>query len=220
LAVISVILFGTREDPGQQTFARRDPGLPVAVIDAGHGGIDGGASTSSGVTESGINLSIAKKLDLMLRLCGYDTLMLRREDISLHGPDARTVREMKASDLKNRAEAANAVDRGILISIHQNKFPQKQYYGAQVFYTAHPESEPLARAIQEHLRFLDPSNKRVHARAAESIYLLRAADCPAVLVECGFLSNDEEANRLCDDGYRKSIAAAIACAFTAAGIYG
>lgn len=183
------------------------------VIDPGHGGEDGGAVSLSGEKESLINLEICRRLDLLLAFCGQQTRMLREEDISLHDSSAQTLREKKVSDLKNRAALASATPNGVLLSIHQNTFPQSQYHGAQVFFGAETGSEALAQAIQGSIiRSLDPENQRQAKPVADTIYLMNHVTCPAVLVECGFLSNPQEEENLRSDAYQK----ALACAITAA----
>ena len=103
------------------------------VLDAGHGGEDGGAVSVTGVAESGINLDIVRRMDAVLGLWGQPACLLREEDISLHDPEAGTLREKKVSDLHNRAAAVEALEGATLVSIHQNSYPQSRYHGTQVF---------------------------------------------------------------------------------------
>ena len=182
------------------------------VIDAGHGGEDGGAVSPSGTVESGINLEIALRLDAVLGLYGTDTVLLRTKDVSLHDPDAQTLREKKASDLRNRTERVEAIPNALLVSIHQNTYTGSgRYHGAQVFYAE--SSEALARHAQEILRqALDPQNTRQAAKLPGAVYLLDHITCPAILVECGFLSNPEEDALLRTAGYQTKLAAALASA--------
>ncbi len=181
------------------------------VIDAGHGGVDGGAVSLSGVQESHINLSVALKLEDTLALFGIAPQMLRREDISLHSSDADTIREKKRSDLHNRTAMIDQIQDPILISIHQNTFPQPQYHGAQVFYAATPLSQEIGQRAQQDLScHLDPSNQRQAKKIPETIYLLNHISCPAILVECGFLSNPAEEKLLLRDDYQRKIAATLA----------
>ena len=192
----------------------RFPGETV-VIDAGHGGEDGGAVSISGVPESGINLAIALKLDQLLGLYGVDTVLLRTEDVSLHDSDAETLRQKKVSDLHNRVERIEAVENATLISIHQNTYSgSSKYHGAQVFYSNGELSLPLAQLTQQTLRqVLDPENGRVPTAIPDSVYLMKHITCRAILVECGFLSNPEEDLRLQDSGYQTKIASALAGAY-------
>lgn len=183
------------------------------IIDAGHGGEDGGAVGVMGTTESMINLLIAQKLDQLLAFFGNKTQMIRNTDISVH-TDGDTISERKISDLKNRVDLVNRIEPCILISIHQNHFSQEQYSGAQTFYSALPNSKILAEEIQEQLRFALDSNNHRPVKRAESVYLLDRVRCPAVLVECGFLSNSREEQLLNDPTYQTKISCAISCALT------
>lgn len=186
----------------------------TVVIDAGHGGEDGGAVSPAGTVESGVNLEIALRLDAVLGLYGADTVLLRTEDISLHDPEAQTLREKKASDLRNRVERVEAIPNALLISIHQNTYTGSgRYHGAQVFYADAESSQPLARHTQEILRrALDPGNTRQAAKLPSAVYLMDHVTCPAILVECGFLSNPEEDALLRNPGYQTKLAAALASA--------
>lgn len=198
----------------RQVLAKTPVQAELLIIDAGHGGEDGGAVSLSGVAESGINLSIALKLDQILGLYGTAPILLRSDDRSLHDPDAQTLREKKVSDLHNRVDFIEAHPGATLISIHQNTFQSAKYHGAQVFYSPTPDSQPLAALTQELLRqTLDPSNDRVPARIPESVYLMNHISCRAILVECGFLSNPEEDQLLQSEEYQRKIAAALAAAW-------
>ena len=187
----------------------------TVVIDAGHGGEDGGAVSQSGTVESQVNLAVAQRLDLILGLFGADVVMLRTEDISLHDPEAQTLREKKRSDLQNRAAQIEAVPNATVISIHQNTYSgSTQYHGAQVFYADEASSLGLAQHTQELLRLaLDPENRRQAARLPNTVYLMTHITCRAILVECGFLSNPEEDALLQTGSYQTKIAAALACAY-------
>lgn len=185
-------------------------GDQTVVIDAGHGGEDGGAVSISGTPESGINLAIALKLDQLLGIYGVRTEVLRTEDISLHNNNASTLREKKVSDLHNRVDRIEAIPNATLISIHQNTYPNAKYYGAQVFYANDDLSLPLAKTTQELLRqTLDPENTRVPSRIPDSVYLMNHISCRAILVECGFLSNPKEDQLLQSGIYQTKIAAAL-----------
>lgn len=184
---------------------------PVLILDAGHGGEDGGAISLSGVSESHLNLAIAQRVDLVLGLYGAPTVMLRQQDISLHDLHAKTLREKKVSDLHNRVSMVSQQQNAVLLSIHQNSFPSEKYSGAQVFFAPTDGSKPLAVAMQETLRTAaDPTNGRQAAAIAKSVYLMNHIACPAVLVECGFLTNPSEEQRLQDASYQTKLAAALA----------
>jgi N-acetylmuramoyl-L-alanine amidase len=184
---------------------------PVLIIDPGHGGEDGGAVAEDGTVESGVNLSIALKLEELARLTGYDTTMTRREDVSIHDSDASTLRQKKVSDLHNRVDLCNQVEGGVLVSIHQNSLPSsKKTQGAQVFYNGVDGSEALAQAIQESLNAsVNGDHPKTAKRIDSSVYLMENTTCPAVLVECGFLSNAQETELLKDQDYQRRLAAAI-----------
>ncbi len=184
---------------------------PMIVIDAGHGGEDGGAEVD-GVLEKDINLSIGGKLSEILRLCGCRVTEIRDEDISVYDSDAQTLREKKVSDLKRRVKIANENDNNILVSIHQNKFDNSAYSGAQLFYSSnHDDSRVLAESIRSAITsLLQKDNTRELKPAGSDIYLLDNAEVPAVIVECGFLSNQEERSKLMDDDYQNEMAYAVA----------
>lgn len=187
----------------------------TVVIDAGHGGEDGGAVSPAGNVESGVNLAIARRLDMIMGLYGVNVHMLRTEDVSLHDPSAVTLREKKVSDLHNRVDAIEATPNATLISIHQNTYNgSSKYHGAQVFYTNGDLSLPFAQHTQETLRLaLDPENIRQAARIPDTVYLMNHISCRAILVECGFLSNPAEDALLQTGGYQTKVAAALAGAY-------
>ena len=178
------------------------------VIDAGHGGIDGGATSCTGVLESKINLEISLKLEDLLHLLGYRTVMIRKTDISVY-TSGETIAAKKVSDLRQRVKTVNETDDPILISIHQNTFSDGRYAGAQVFYAANQDSRELAEMMQENLiEGLDSDHNR-SSQKADGIYLLQHVDCPAVLIECGFLSNLEEERKLREESYQKKLCCVI-----------
>jgi len=187
------------------------------ILDAGHGGEDGGAVSITGVPESGLNLEIVLRLDQLLGFYGIPPILLRDRDISLHDPEAGTLREKKVSDLHNRVAAIESVENALLVSIHQNTFPSSAYHGAQVFYRPGEESKALAERVQEALQAADPENRRSPAKIPDSVYLMGHITCPAVLVECGFLSNPAEEARLKSGGYQNQLAICIASAVLKSG---
>jgi len=183
----------------------------ILILDPGHGGEDGGASTAGGDRESDINLAITLRLEQVLALCGQPTLLTRNQDVSIHSPDAATIREKKVSDLKNRAELVEHVGYGLLLSVHQNSFTDPRYSGAQVFYNHVEGSQLWAEQTQEMLRLsLDQGNKRSAKPVADNIYLMNSVSCPAILVECGFLSNGAESSLLLTSSYQTKIATTLA----------
>ena len=165
----------------------------VLIIDPGHGGMDGGAVSTDGTVEAQINLAVGLRMEEIAQLLGVETVMTRREDVDLHDGSAETVRQQKTSDLKNRTALANGVSGGILVSVHQNSLPQvPSVHGAQVFYAETEGSRELAESVQAALNeTINDRPKEVKA-AGSGVYLLKNAEIPAILVECGFLSNHDE----------------------------
>ncbi len=184
-------------------------GRKCVVIDPGHGGEDGGAVSCTGVTESSFNLDIALRLNDLMHLLGIDTVMTRDTDRSIH-TQGETIAARKVSDLKERVKLTNGVENAILVSIHQNHFPDSRYSGAQVFYKADNESAELAARLQTaFVQTINHGSNR-KSKKADGIYLMEKVTLPAVLVECGFLSNYQEEANLRDDKYQKQVAAVIA----------
>ena len=187
------------------------------VLDAGHGGEDGGAVSITGVPESKINLAIVLKLRDVLGLYGVDPILLREEDVSLHDSGAGTLREKKRSDLKNRVAAVETVEGGTLLSIHQNTYPGSRYHGAHVFYAPAEGSQSLAEHVQNSIKAsLQPDNERAVKRIPDTVYIMNHVTCPAVLIECGFLTNPEEEAMLRDEDYQRRLSAVIAAAWLTA----
>lgn len=219
MAVVIALALGTaacffQKPTVDSTFAPTRFSGETVVIDAGHGGEDGGAVSVSGAIESQINLAIALRLDAILGLYGVNTVLLRDSDVSLHDPDAQTLRQKKVSDLHNRVAEIEALENPIVISIHQNTYTSSQYHGAQVFYANGELSLPFAQITQTVLKqALDPSNERQPTAIPESVYLMNHISCKAILVECGFLSNPQEDALLQSPGYQTKLAAALAGAF-------
>ncbi|MDD3165723.1 MAG: N-acetylmuramoyl-L-alanine amidase [Oscillospiraceae bacterium] len=184
--------------------------MPIVVLDAGHGGEDGGAVTPDGVHESEINLAITKRLEQFLRLNGCKTVMVREQDTAIYSADAKTIAQKKVSDLHNRVLLVNSTPNSLLVSIHQNIYTESKYHGAQVFYAATDGSKALAELAQHAIAAgIDPGNHRAVKSAGKSIYLLQHIQCTGVLVECGFLSNPQEAVNLQQSDYQKKLACAI-----------
>ncbi len=184
---------------------------PVLILDAGHGGEDGGALTASGKKESEINLEITLKLHALMAFLGINTILTRNSDISIHDADCTTLREKKTSDLKNRAKLVNSIENAMLLSVHQNTFTDPRFNGAQVFFSGGEISVQWANYTQWLFQsVLDPNNYRKTAAAPDHIYLLQHISCPALLVECGFLSNGEEAALLMTHAYQRKIVMILA----------
>ena len=188
------------------------------ILDAGHGGEDGGAVSITGAVESEINLAVVLKLDQIFGFYGLSPILLRDSDVSLHDPTADTLREKKVSDIRNRVATIESTPNAVLLSIHQNTFPNGAYHGAQVFYRSGAQSETLAKLVQDTLREgLDPDNKRSPTKIPDTVYLMNHITCPAVLVECGFLSNAAEEAKLRSVGYQTQLALCIASAWLRSG---
>lgn len=179
------------------------------VIDAGHGGIDGGATSCSGVLESQLNLEIALRLDDLLHFLGHETLMVRRTDTSIY-TEGSTIAAQKVSDLKERVKLVNGADNALLVSIHQNTFPDGRYSGAQVFYAKDTESQTLAKNMQSALiQSLNPGSNR-RCKPSDGIYLMQNIEKPGILIECGFLTNPEEESKLRSREYQQQLCCVIA----------
>lgn len=187
---------------------------PKVIIDAGHGGEDGGAE-AGGVLEKDINLSVSLILSDMLRAQGFEVEEVRREDISVYSDSAETLSQKKTSDLHNRSELFNRDADNVVISIHQNKFENPKYFGTQIFYSKNNEKSPmLAESIKTAVTMLlQPDNTRECKPASSDIFILDQAQVPAVIVECGFLSNEEERQKLQTEEYQKKLAFSIMLGF-------
>ena len=183
---------------------------PVLVIDPGHGGFDGGAVAVNGVRESDINLAIGCKLELLASFFGQRSVMTRSDD------STRTdlVSYSEHEDLVHRAQIVNQLPNAVLVSIHQNFYPTTQPFGAQVLYAGDAQSTLLGRITQSNLvNALQPENRRLAEPASPGLYLTANVSCPAILVECGFLSNYSEMEKLMDNGYQTSIAAVLLASY-------
>ncbi len=184
--------------------------LTRVVIDAGHGGEDGGASSAAGLVEKDVNLSIALLLRELFEAAGVPTVLTRTEDKLLYDRGVNYHGRKKVLDLAARRQIAEATPESLLLSIHMNAFPAPQYSGMQVWYgVGDSRSQAIATSIQAGANQLMPDNHRKVKAADSSIYLLDRLETPAVLVECGFLSSPEEAGRLGDSAYQRALAQAI-----------
>lgn len=179
------------------------------VIDAGHGLPDGGAISCTGRPESEYNLAIALRLQALMHLLGFETVMVRTEENSVY-TQGTTIAQKKVSDLKERVRIVRETDHPILVSIHQNNFPDGRYSGAVVLYAKTEGSEALAKRLQETLiSSLNPGSNR-SCKKASGIYLMEHIPCTGILIECGFLSNPAEEARLRNDDYQKKLCCVIA----------
>ena len=186
----------------------------IFVIDAGHGYPDGGATSCTGVLESTINLQIAKKLDDLLHFLGYETVMTRTTEESVY-TEGQSIAAKKVSDLKNRVRIVNETDNAVLLSIHQNTFPDSRYGGPQVLYAPNGQGRELATKLQQSLKeTLDPSSRRT-AKKASNIYLMEHVDCIGLLIECGFITNHEEETKLLSKDYQQKLCCVMAATVAA-----
>ena len=214
LYLITAMIFTGLCMYGSEVVTAMAESLPIErrvtfVIDPGHGGEDGGAVSCTGHKESDINLQITLRLDDLLHFLGFDTVMIRCTDQSVHS-GGNSIAQRKASDLKNRVRMVGEVPNAVLISIHQNFFPESKYAGAQMFYNSHTKAMEMAQMLQKaFVSTLNPGSNRKE-KPVSGIYLLEHIAAPGVLVECGFLSNPGEEARLRTAEYQKKIACVIA----------
>lgn len=210
LVLITLLLTALAGSRAVSVMAERKPieSRRCVIIDAGHGGVDGGTTSCTGVLESALNLEIALRLNDLMHLLGIDTQMIRTTDESVY-TEGGTIAAKKVSDLKQRVKIANSTDNSVLISIHQNYFSDQRYSGAQVFYAPTPGSMELAKMMQTSLiKTVNPESKR-QIKKADGIYLMQKIDCTGVLVECGFLSNPIEEANLRREDYQKKLCSVI-----------
>lgn len=212
--ILVVILLITLAKKGSQAVSTYVENKPLTnrfcvIIDPGHGGIDGGATSCSGVLESQINLQIALRLNDLFHLLGRKTLMIRNTDTSIHTQGA-TIAQKKVSDLKQRVKIVNETENALLISIHQNHFSDSKYYGPQVFYGEGQGSEQFALELQTALNTSLCPDSRRKIKAAKGIYLMEKINRTGVLIECGFLSNPAEDKKLNTPAYQKNLCCVIA----------
>lgn len=208
------IVFMTVVFCGNRAVTTLSESLPInrescIVIDPGHGGEDGGATSVSGKPESGYNLEIGHILNDLLNLMGYDTLMTRNSDVSIY-TTGDTLARKKASDLKERVRLVSQTSGAVLLSIHQNYYPDNRYSGAQVFYANTDNSKELAKVLQRNfIGTLNQGSNRDIKRST-GIYLMEHIACTGVLIECGFLSNAAETAKLGQKQYQQDLCCVIA----------
>jgi N-acetylmuramoyl-L-alanine amidase len=182
----------------------------VFVVDAGHGGVDGGAVGIDNTVEKDLNLAIARKLEKILTDNGFTVVMTRDGDVSIHDDSCNTIREMKKSDLLNRAGLVNLSNARLLVSIHMNKFDSPKASGAQVFFSKNDNvGEQYAEKVSLKLKEIYESNYRAAKPLPNKNLLFSKIEIPGILVECGFLSNKSDTALLKSDEYQARIAQAI-----------
>lgn len=206
MVAVYFVLYG-RSEQASSGKVGQEKKKPCVVIDAGHGGADPGKVGINGALEKDINLEIVKKLKVFLEQADIEVILTRDSDMGLYDENASN---KKVQDMKRRVEIIETSEPVMTVSIHQNSYHEEYVHGAQVFYYgASEESKALAERIQQVLAAeIDPDNAR-QAKANESYYLLKKTSSPIVIVECGFLSNYEEAQKLSSELYQEKTAWAI-----------
>ena len=218
LVLVSALFLGASDFMRRALFRERGNAVDATpqicvVLDAGHGGEDGGAVGVNGILEKDINLSVVLLVGELLEKEGIAVIYTRTDDRLLYTEEQDIKGKRKMYDLRNRLGIAEGSEGAILVSIHMNKFSSSEVKGLQVWYgKGNENSRLLAEKIRSSVKEnLDPANRRVSKSAGEDIYLLAHAACPAVLVECGFLSNPEECEKLSQDDYKKQLSFSIFC---------
>ncbi len=208
--------FTGRENSKNQTLSPTFSGksYKTYVIDAGHGGEDGGAIAEDGTTEKELNLQLSSSVCLLFELNGNNAVATRETDTLLYdkyGDLDNYKGKKKIYDLKNRVRITNEQESPVYIGIHMNKFPQEKYKGLQVYYSQNNQkSKDFAINVQKNTHtYVQNDNARIAKSGDSSIYILSSLDCPAILVECGFMSNGEELALLKTERHRRNIATVI-----------
>lgn len=202
------VFFST--DAGTATPVAASQSLPVIIIDAGHGGEDCGTVSADGTLEKDLNLAVSLRLASLFRAAGYPVVMTRTEDRLLYTEEQNIKGQRKQYDLKNRLLISEKYGNGVLVSIHMNSFPTQKYSGTQIWYADDAASRKLAQSIQSEIaRTLQPDNHRTIMRSTQDLYLLSRSTHPALLIECGFLSNEAECARLRSEEYQKRLSFVI-----------
>lgn len=208
----TIFLSGKNNDDNLVSVSRLyEADKPIIILDAGHGGMDGGCVSINGDSEKGINLNILLTLRDMLRISGYDVEVTRDTDTSIHDKGIEGIANQKSSDMDNRLAMFNKYENAVCISIHQNQFTDSRYSGAQMFYSdSNNQNETLAGTIQKKfVEFIQPDNKREIKLCGKELFLCYFSKNPTVMVECGFLSNPEEASLLMTEEYQNKVAFTI-----------
>lgn len=205
LMALLIIFAASVKHQFTETFLPLSEGYTL-VIDPGHGGIDGGAVGVDGSRESDINLAIALRLSALCGFMGCDSVLSRSDDSSR----TENVKYSEHKELVYRAELANNTPGAVFLSIHQNCYPTAQPSGAQVIYSRNGVSESFGQMTHGNLiACLDPQNRRVAEPDKNKLYVLSNVKCPAILVECGFVSNHSDITKLNDPGYQRSLSVVL-----------
>lgn len=194
-------------DTSVRTSGGRITEKKTIVLDAGHGGLDSGAVGINGELEKNINLEIVRDLRDMLTLSGFNVVLTRNADKSIHDSGVTGIRNQKVSDMENRLEIVKSYKDALFFSIHQNKFTDPEYFGAQIFYNENnPDNMLLAQIMQDNFKVIQPGNDREIKLSGDELYLFKDTMIPAVLIECGFLSNEQDAQNLSNEEYQHKVA--------------
>jgi len=212
LAISFAFIRISRDVPSSQGIFTESPTLPTVIIDAGHGGEDGGAVGVNGCLEKDINLSIAKELKSSLESLGVECVLTREDDRLLYDRNVNYEGRKKRLDMLERLRIATSYENAVFVSIHQNSFSQEKYSGLQIYYSEVNEgSRLLADTVSTAVkRTLQADNDRGSKPSDGNIYLLDRLSCPAVLIECGFLSNHAECDLLCTKEYQVALCETMA----------
>ena len=213
-AIILHVYRNFTAEPGVPVMTEAARSGPTLVIDAGHGGLDGGASAADGTLESALNLQIALRVEQLAKLFGVSTVMTRSSEALDYPDESATIHAKKVWDQKTRVALINSTENALLLSIHQNTYPDARPNGTEVLYAKTDGSKELAELTHANLiNCLNPENRRVAAPISDAIYLMKSVDCTAILVECGFLSNPAETEKLKSGTYQTQLAAVLVGSF-------
>ena len=210
LLVLSIIVGGGELQALRNGIVKDNKPYTV-IIDPGHGGEDPGAVAEDGTLEKDLNLSISMLIGEGLKEKGIEVVYTRIEDKMLYSEDQNIKGLRKLSDLKNRVAVAKGVDNPLFISIHMNSYGAKSLSGLQVFYSPYTGSEELGNGISSSVKASFPSQRKRPLKKGEGIYVLEKAVGPAVLIECGFITNPEECKKLSQKEFQKELSSAIIC---------
>lgn len=207
VSLSTINFYKTKQEENVQETTATPVSGKVVVLDAGHGGEDGGAVSKNGISEANLNLQITLKVQQLLEQNGTTVILTRSDENAIYNLDAKTLKQKKVSDIKNRVKIGNESSADIFVSVHLNKIPQQQYYGWQCFYKSNNEkSEKLAKCLQSGLNeAIQKENNRV-AMKIDNIYIVKKVEIPLSIVECGFLSNPQEEKELQQEVYQNKLA--------------
>lgn len=213
-AAVGIYLHFFKDGGHSNVFSPSTDRTLTLIVDAGHGGSDGGASSDNGLQESIVNLDIALKVDALAAFFGVRTVMTREAEDINYSSQSLTLSQRKSEDQNARLSLINSTKNAVFLSIHQNYYPDPQPFGAQALYAGTEGSEQFGKNLQELMvAHLIPGNRRAAEQIQSTIYLMNNIECPAVLVECAFLSNPEEEALLRTDAYKTKLAVVLVSGF-------